>query len=120
MEYEPKRRTFLKALGLGVMGAAGLAKESYDSLNDEALEAAASKAGAQALVAFRQGVDAERWVGHAMGLSSPDLEYYHELYNKAVEGVISGLDPFDKDFWTKIENNNPKSFKDDIENHGAI
>ena len=86
------------ATGAGIEGPSVPVETPDDSLSPEDRERLEVIA-ASTLVAFRQGVDAERELSAAIGIPSYSLEQYQTAFNRAVDKVMQGGNPFANDFW---------------------
>ena len=92
-----ERREFLRGLAGTVLATEGFKTEAK-------LLGEGNTAYVQVLA--RTVMDTERLVYGAAGLEMT-FEQQLEIYRKATEAVEEGLDPYDKDFWKKLVENNP-------------
>ena len=102
------RRDLFKA-GIGAMAGLVVGKTDVvlghhkDKQQDEGIK----EVNAEALIAYRQGVDAERLIIGAMGLTPYDLEYYRLLYEDAIHRQKEGEYVLSPGFWKTLLESTP-------------
>lgn len=107
-----ERREFLRQAATGFLGAALVGREleplKVEAKGQPELEARIAHVEAQTKVALRDGIDANILAFGALTKQRIPFKAYLNMINQAVRGIEEGMDPFEEDFWKKLEEKNKK------------